>query len=283
MKAVLVFCEGRHDVVFAQRTLGTHGNCQWVNRPIRELPSPFGRSPVARKGFIASLMERRAIEDQSIRAVGQPPPPCFESIVENVTSDTIYFMIRCLGKTQYEPVLELLRTLDSTVNEPPGTFEVSSFAAAFLFDANGEGVTATMARFRTCYADYFGDLSNLNHAQWVSDTTIPVGCFVFHRSTSEQTGTIEDHLAPMAQGAWSDRYTEAEQFVDNAKSGNDKVSNNAAKRLKAIITVTGQCDHPGDPMSIIIGRNGIPAEQFQSSSASVELAEFLTHTPWPVT
>ena len=30
MKAVLVFCEGRHDVVFAQRSLGTHGNCSWV-------------------------------------------------------------------------------------------------------------------------------------------------------------------------------------------------------------------------------------------------------------
>ena len=42
MKAVLVFCEGRHDVVFAQRSLGVHGGCQWVGKAIGELPSPFG-------------------------------------------------------------------------------------------------------------------------------------------------------------------------------------------------------------------------------------------------
>ena len=42
MKAVLVFCEGHHDVVFVQRSLGAHGDCKWVNKHIGELPSPFG-------------------------------------------------------------------------------------------------------------------------------------------------------------------------------------------------------------------------------------------------
>ena len=32
-------------------------------------------------------------------------------------------------------------------------------------------------------------------------------------------------------------------------------------------------------MSIIVGRNGIPSEQFEKSPASVELAEFLVQTP----
>ena len=279
MKAVLVFCEGRHDVVFAQRSLGTHGDCQWVGKPIGELPTPFGSGGVARKGFIARQLERRAIEDQAIRVVTQPAPPCFESIVENPAGDTMYFIFRTLGKTQSEPVLDLLRALGNTMNQPADTFEVSSLSAAFIFDANGEGVAETLARFHTCYADYFGDLSNLKHAQWVVDTTIPVGCFVFHKGVNDQTGTIEDHVAPMAQAAWPDRYSGAERFVDNAKSGDDKVSNSEAERLKAIITVTGQCDHPGDPMSIIVGRNGIPSEQFKKSPASVELADFLVQTP----
>ena len=52
MKAVLVFCEGHHDVVFAQRSLGAHGGCEWVDKPINELPSPFGRSRVANRGLI---------------------------------------------------------------------------------------------------------------------------------------------------------------------------------------------------------------------------------------
>ena len=63
MKAVLVFCEGRHDAVFAQRSLGVHGGCQWVGRAIGKLPSPFGPSPIARRGLIATRIERHAIED----------------------------------------------------------------------------------------------------------------------------------------------------------------------------------------------------------------------------
>ena len=58
MKAVLVFCEGYHDVVFAQRSLGAHGGCEWVGRPIRELPTPFGSDKVARKAFIAKRVAR---------------------------------------------------------------------------------------------------------------------------------------------------------------------------------------------------------------------------------
>lgn len=42
MKAVLVFCEGRHDVIFAERSLLTNGNCRRFNGKIRELPSPYG-------------------------------------------------------------------------------------------------------------------------------------------------------------------------------------------------------------------------------------------------
>ena len=40
----------------------------------------------------------------------------------------------------------------------------------------------------------------------MSETTVPVGCFVFHRSATDETGTLEDHLAPMAASAWPQRY-----------------------------------------------------------------------------
>ena len=76
MKAVLVFCEGYHDVVFAQRSLGAHGGCEWVGRPIRELPTPFESDKVARKAFIAKRLEPRALEDIAIRDAAHPPLPC---------------------------------------------------------------------------------------------------------------------------------------------------------------------------------------------------------------
>lgn len=281
MKAVLVFCEGSHDVVFAQRSLGACGGCEWVDQAIGGLPSPFGRSAVAPKGLIARRFEQHALEDLSLRDAAHPPLPCFQSIVENRATDTMFFMVRAVGKDQSDPVLELLRVLDVTIaEEPAGTFDVSAYAAAFLFDANGEGVASTLANFRNRYGGHFGDLASLRHGGWVTGTTVPVGCFIFHRGTQDQEGTLEDRLAPMVEAEWPTRYAGARHFVDRNRSTDDKVSNGEAERLKAIITATGQFDHPGDPMSKIIGRGGLPRARFEASPLSVELAEFLARPPW---
>ena len=227
MKAVLVFCEGRHDIVFAQRSLGTHGD-----------------------------------------------------IVENVATDTMFFLVRSHGQDQSDTILKLLQVLETTMTLPTGTFEVSEYAAAFMFDANGEGVNTTLAGFCDRYGTHFGDLGSLEHGKWLAENTVPVGCFVFHKANEDPTGTIEDHLAPMVKMAWPERYAEAEGFVDDNKDATDKVSDKEAERLKAIITVTGQFDHPGDPMSIIIGRGGLPRAQFEGSELSAQLAAFLVATPW---
>ena len=281
MKAVLVFCEGRHDVVFAQRSMGTHGGCKWVNTRIGNLPSPFGPKGAATQGLIARRLAQHALEDLTLRAAAHPPLPCFESIVENTGTETMYFMVRVHGQDRSEPVVDLLASLDVTITqEPAGTFDVSEYAAAFLFDANGEGVTATLAAFRGRFGRHFGDLTNLVHGGWLTNTTVPVGCFVFHTGAHDQTGTIEDHLAPMAERAWPDRYAAAERFIEEKRDGGDKVSSSKAERLKAVITVTGQFGHPGDPMSAIIDRKGIPRAQFDASPMSAELAEFLTRIPW---
>ena len=103
---------------------------------------------------------------------------------------------------------------------------------------------------------------------------------MFHKSAHDRTGTIEDHLASMAECAWPDRYAAAERFIEEKRDGGDKVSGSEAERLKAVITVTGQFGHPGDPMSAIIDRKGIPRAQFDTSPMSAELAEFLTRIPW---
>ncbi|MCY3734591.1 MAG: hypothetical protein OXG42_09960 [Chloroflexi bacterium] len=177
--------------------------------------------------------------------------------------------------------MSLLKTLDDTITEElAGTFDVSEYAAAFLFDANGEGVTTTLAAFRERYGEHFGDLSNIENGMWLSGTTVPVGCFVFHRSPTDETGTLEDHLAPMAASAWPERYAGAERFVNDNRTDDDKVSRSDAERLKAIITATGQFNHPGDPLSIVIDRNGLPRTQFETSALSAELATFLTGIPW---
>lgn len=281
MKAVLVFCEGRHDVVFAQRSLGAHGGCEWVDRPVGELPSPFGRGRAVAKGLIARRFERQALEDLPLRDAARPPLPCFEAVVENTATGTMFVLVRVHGQDRPQACLELLGELQDTfVDQPSGTFDVSEYAAAFLFDANGAGVAPTVAGFRERYGAHFGDLSDLGHGMWLAETLVPVGCFVFHKSAQEPRGTLEDHLAPMTAEAWPERYAAARRFIDDNRDGDDRVSAREAERLKAIITVTGQFNHPGDPMSIIIGRGSLPQDRFHASPLSAELADFLTRAPW---
>lgn len=123
-------------------------------------------------------------------------------------------------------------------------------------------------------------MPNLEHGKWIIGNDVPVGCFVFHdKDAPRKTGTLETHVGPMAKNAWPDRFCAAKKFVDdNAREG-DVVHGDGAKRMKAIVTSAGQFDNPGSPLSEIIGRNGLPGEQFESSPASRELAEFLTAPP----
>ena len=133
---------------------------------------------------------------------------------------------------------------------------------------------------RERYRGHFGDLSEAGHSQWVATAKCPVGVFVFHRSADDETGTLEDHLAPMVSAAWPDRYASSRDFIDDNRQPDDEVSRSDATRLKAIITSAGQFEHPGSPLSSMIARYGIPEEQFQTSSTSRALVAFLQGVPW---
>ena len=218
-------------------------------------------------------MEQDTIADISLRDRFRPPVPCFASIVENTEEELIFFLMQTEGQDQSSQVLKFLEDLNLVIEEV--NTKISQYAAAFLYDADKGGVRSTLQAFRDRYTEHFGDLSALQHGQWLNGNTVPVGCFVFHGSDQEQTGTIEDHLAPMAQQSWPDRYAAAQALIDDGRHDGDKVSDSNAERLKAIITVAGQFNHPGDPLSVIIGRNGMPQEQFEACAVSRELALFL--------
>ena len=281
MKAVLVLCEGRHDVVFVQRSLGAVAGCRWMGgRRIKKLPSPFGAMPgTSPKGLIARRVERDA-DELTLRSAAYPPLPQFEPAVLDEGADTIFLLVRVNGKDQSAEVIDLLED----VNEAMGLtgVDITEYAAAFLFDADTVGLTATLEEFREHYRGHFGDLSGAGHSGWVATATCPVGVFVFHRMAEGETGTLEDHLAPMVKSAWPDRYASACGFIDDNRQPGDEVSRSTATRLKAIVTSAGQFDHPGSPLATVIAQDGIPQEQFAMSPMSRTLVDFLQGVPWRV-
>ena len=275
MKAVLVFCEGAHDVAFVRRSLHALGGYVDVKKPIGELPTPFGADgKTLDRGLIATRFDHQDIEEFRLDSE-YPPTPKYDSFVGRESSDTMFVLLRAGGKDAEKQVNDLLEDVHNVL--AAGHYDVTEYAAAFLFDANAEGLPATLESFRQDYGARLGDLSQAEHAKWISTATIPVGVFVFH-NVATQTGTLEDHLSPMVESWTPDRYAGAKAFIDDNRRPNDAASRDQAKRLKAILTATGQFGQPGYSLSVIL-REDLPSEQFSSSPASRALVEFLEKCP----
>lgn len=278
-KAVLVICEGLHDVIFVQRSLGAVAGCEWFDGTIQELPSPFGGAASrSRRGLIATRMARD-VEGLTLRETSYSVLPHFESAVEDKGEETYFMQIRTSGDGKADAVVDLLKDLD--VSFDAGPMDISrEYAVAFLFDANSGGLRQRVETFRAAYERHFGSLASADHARWLRTASCHVGLFVFHRSSEEPFGTLEDHLAPMAKATWPEYYDGARAFIDDNRRDGDAPSTSSVRRLKAIITAAAQFDHPGAPLSTAVARCGIPRAQFEQCPLSHDLARFLQDVPW---
>ena len=276
MRAVLVFCEGTHDVVFVERSLGACANCERMKRSIRELPSPFGAGRTVPKGLIAQRLDELAVEHLALQE-DYPPTPQFKSVVVDAAKDVMFTLIRAGGKGKAKQVLRLVEYVDALMDA--GGHDVTEHAVAFLYDANDAGLRTTVSEFRSAYAPYYGDLDDVAHAQWLRTNATPVGLYVFH-AEGEETGTLEHHTAPMVAVEWPDRYDAASRFIDENRKPEHAISGNEARRLKAVITAAGQFDHPGRPLGTVLAQNGLPSERYRASGAANALASFLLSAPW---
>ena len=146
MKAVLVLCEGRHEVVFVQRSLGVVAGCRWMEDRIKDLPSPFGVIPgTSPKGLIATRVERDAGE-LTLTSASYPSLPQFEATMSDEEAGIIFLPVRTNGKGQFRAVIDLLEDVDASMDID--RVAVTEYAAAFLFDADAAGMAATLEEFR---------------------------------------------------------------------------------------------------------------------------------------
>lgn len=273
MRAVLVFCEGMHDVVFITRSLGQRGG-MWVGDPIDQLPTPFGRGSNS-KSFIVQLYGKRNLGERPIQTAAHAPRPSFAAVVRHEPSDTLYLMLQSDADRSSADVMELLDLLTATLMS--GRFDVETMAAAFVFDADAS-LLERSARFRTLYSAFFGDLTALAHGGWLGTAKGPLGLYVFHDAAT-QRGTLETLLGGIVEGVWPTRWSGAGTFIDEHAEATDPVRQRVSEEIKARITIAGQLQCPGDPMSIVLGRKGLPGSCF-SGPHSRQLVDFLLAVPW---
>lgn len=277
MKAVLVFVEGRHDRVFVVRSLGAAG-ARWVNRPINELPAPFGSRDENPKSIIVTRYQSRVIGDQMLQHATYASPPYFEAVVED--DDCLFVVLRMGSDSAAESAVRLLQDVRSLVEifkNSPQPLEIDAVAAAFVFDAD-DGLARRQARFASDYAAILPGNPKIKHSAWTTGPHGPVGLFIFH-DPNTKTGTLEDALAPMAKVQWPARWKDAGAYLSTHARPDDPVSVKSVARLKAQINITGQFLFPGDPMSQVINRNGLNPSHFRGP-VSCALVGFLRAAPW---
>ena len=286
MRAVLVICEGRHDIAFVQRSMCAIAGGLLKGVRVGELPSPFGTIPRGSDGLIAEHIEksakRKRAADRKLLGAAILPLPQFDDAVWDDGRNEIYLFVNSGGIDRHDDVIELLEGVDESMDLPGFDMDITEYATAFLVDANDRGIDETQKNVCNRYSNHFRKLSATAHATWTDSDKCPVGIFIFCRC--DGTGTLEDHVAPMAALAWKERYKNACNFIDQGKKNSDKVSRRRANRLKAIIACVGQFNFPGDSLFSVIkhgGRDGgIPDSEFKNSKVSNELVEFLQGVRW---
>lgn len=282
MRAVLVFCEGNHDVQFTSRSLGALAGASWLGRPIRELPSPFGPVPDPNnhnnpkvRSIIARRYSDRSLDDLRLQGAAHPPPPSFEAMLQVDVDDTVYALVRSRGDKASVAAIDLLNDFVALLGFG---VDVKRVAAAFLFDADATGLSSRETAFAASHAAILSGGTAPCHGQWVAGKDCPVGLFVFHDGGT-QTGTLEAILGPLVENEWPARWAAAGTYLDAHADPADPVSVKVAERHKAQICITGQFRFPGDPMTQVLGRDGLPASHFLGP-ASKALVDFLRATPW---
>ena len=287
MRAVLVFCEGPHDVRFVARSLGVQAGYEWVDEKIAELPTPFGPRYEAGNpepvdpGLLVRHFATRRLDATSMAQLAHAPNPVFDAAVHHRQTDTRYYLLSAGGDTAAPAVGRLIDAVDAAVQigRLQGTVKTQKVAYCFLFDADARGRAAREDGFRIAYTPAFRDLSAVAHGTWGATAVGAVGLWVHHSPENDDHGTLEDHVAPLVEQTWSQRWHEAGNYLQAHAQPDDPVSKKPAEMLKAQIGVTGQFLFPGDPMTMILHRDGLPRERFEGDY-SRSLVQFLLSVPW---
>lgn len=155
--------------------------------------------------------------------------------------------------------------------------DLDSLALAFVLDAD-DGVTEREEKFCKAYSACLAGRS-IRHGEWLDGGPYgPVGLFVFH-DEGTLTGTLEDALGPMVGRQWPTRWEAADAYLTQHAEAGDAIHAKRAEYTKARIGITGQFLFPGDPMTEVIDRRGLPSESFRGP-VSQALVAFLRAVPW---
>jgi hypothetical protein len=283
MKALLVFCEGPHDVAFCRLIFKYFFDIKTVNWKFSEYPSPLNQ-------IFQTSMQNHAAQDMSLDMAHKFFLP--DRTLCDKSETLMVMLFNTGGKQKTENPRQFLADF-LVLLEKAETFSdgADRFLAEtkylFVYDADHEN---TQDVFRFCRNTF----SHIEDTHFINEDFVPVtdnafaasmdskAVYIWGDATSNR-GTLEDILLPLFEAQTNELLNNAGKFVDNCFTwdldNHEEIRKYAAcsKRKKAIISSAGQGKRPGRPMSAIVDDNVLGSKQgFMADMSVKKFADFLS-------
>jgi len=281
IKALLIFCEGSHDLAFIRLLLKELFGFSAYEELFRDYPFPFNR-------LFSTKVTQHAAKDLSLDMAHKFFLP--DAVLTR--DENFVLLFNSGGKNKcaetVKPFLSDFLMLAKAQEFSYGNVSVVTQAQyLFLFDADDYGVEKTLAKVKS-------DFAEIDENTWMSEewTRTEGNCFsatsgnnhgIYVWGDSEYEGTLEDILIPLLEVDHKTSLNKASTAVDELFSwetaANDKQRAIAekAKRYKATITLIGQRKKPGGSMHVIVDQAKLISKKALEDSTSVQgFVKFLT-------
>jgi len=265
VKALLVFCEGSHDIAFVQQVFKCCLQFQKIEYKFSEYPAPFN-------ALFKTSVQNHAAKDLSLNMAHKFFLP--DSVWEK--DERLILLFNSGGSSQIDKVKLLLKNFllllsQASIFPSDATAIVTEAKYLFLYDADYIGATTLLNKIKQDFAT-LDDKSLWEFGDWIFLEQNPFGAISENKAAYIwgdkiiQKGTLEDILLPMFAVDQQEIVEKSSNFIDTTfvfETESTKLKHRFAEiaaRKKAIITCTGQRKKSGYSLNVIINHAGLVNE-----------------------
>ena len=287
VKALLVFCEGPHDVAFVQKVLTLCLGFEKMTWKFSQYPSPFN-------SLFKMSVQDHAAGDLTLDMAHKFFLP--DSVLQKSDHKHLVLLFNSGGSSNIKEVKSLLKGFlslleQSSVFPDNSTAIVTQAKYLFIYDADHNGTTKLFKKIKNDFESideqstwFFNELNMLSHNHFAA-LADDKAAYIWGENI--QTGTLEDILLPMVEKDQKEIVEKAINFIDNPLFKWETSSTDTQRKIaqiskwkKAVITCVGQKKYSGASLKVIIedkdkGEKLIKDNTFKDDPKAKDFADFI--------
>jgi len=292
VNALLVFCEGDHDVTYVRKVLKCLMGYKDVKKKFADLPHPFNN-------LLTQTVKNHIQGDLSLDMAHTFFLP--SAILSK--DRQLILLFNTGGKNKYREIHKLILDYHPLLNEPylqnRANEVVEKHGYLFLYDADDNGLNKVMEYVREKFSTiYDWDINNepiadsnlifMSDADWIDSLDSPFGKYVENKAVfvwgaNPESGTLEDILMPMFTTEHAAKMQTITKALDDCFSWNTRSEKTeeaipeTARKHKATLTMLGQREKPGSGLSLILKQSKLlSSTMLENNPTTQQFVQFVT-------